>query len=396
MSDDVIKAFTQPAKHGALVAMVMNGIFISIAILIFDILACYVVISDKHEYSLEMQGGSLNLYIVFGTLICDMLFILPLLLSITYIMGNRQACCKCDIAPSMRCSVTSAIISLLIGKKTFNKISQLSYNDSIAVMFSAMLISPLLCFTSHLGYVMLAWLTEPSKCTTILILFYIIYVYFFFAFKKCYKHYAGIVISCKCLRPAGYERSVKSSKTIISLEECCPPNTIETRVDYRPMEQIENSLDATLAKNHKELTSYTYCCLTIDKFDEKHLNTQAFCLIFFFGLFFLCVVVMIISIIIVLPLSSEELVTYLFSIFQLTIVIISTQVAYELYFGSSFSIKNVFHKFREIFAIKSSKSYNRNLVDIAQDHTTYPEIDDATGAFAAELTDVIIQKFRVN
>lgn len=381
VSDDTIKAFTKPAKQGGLMAMVMNGILISTAILIFDILACYVVVSDNHEYSQEMRGKSLNLYIAFGTLICDMLFNLPLLLSVLYIM----VCCKCNIVSSMHGSVTNAIITLLIGKKTLDKISQLSDNDSIAVMFSAVLISPLLCFSSHIGYVMLAWLTEPAKCTTVLLLFYIIFVYFFFAFKKCYTHYAGIDISCKCLsrRNKSHESSATENTTNIPLEECHPTNTAETHV-----------------QNKEELMkdkSYDYCCcLTIDKVDGKQLNTQAFCLTLFFGLFFLCILVMIISIIIILPLSSEELVTYLFSIFQLTVVVISTQVAYELYFGSSFSIKNVLHKFREAFAQKHSKDYNQNFLDIAQDHKTYSEIDDATGAFAAELTDVIIQKFHSN
>lgn len=368
----------------------MNGILISTAVLIFDILACHVVISDNHDYSLDMRGGSLNLYIVFATLICDLLFALPLLLSVLYIMvsngnGLFQACCKCSITSSLRCSITRAVLSMLVGKKTFKKINQLSDNDSIAVMFLAMLISPLLCLSSHLGYLMLAWLTEPSKCTTILILFYIIFVYFFFAFKRCYKHYSGIVISCRFLRPSGLESCRKSS---ISHEELCLSTNGEKQAGYWPM---DNTLDAAVAENNSHRHT---CCLTIDKFDRKHLNMQAFCFMLFFGLFFLSVLVMVIAIIIVLPLSSEELVTYLFSVFQLTVVIISTQVAYELYFGSSFSIKTVFSKFREMFALKSGQGQKQSLVDIAQDQTTYAEVDTATGAFAAELTDIIIQKFQ--
>ncbi len=35
-----------------------------------------------------------------------------------------------------------------------------------------MLISPILCLASHLGYILLAWLTEPSKCTTIFLFCY--------------------------------------------------------------------------------------------------------------------------------------------------------------------------------------------------------------------------------
>ncbi len=141
---------------------------------------------------------------------------------------------------------------------------------------------------------------------------------------------------------------------------------------------------------------YTCCCLTVDKVEKKHINTQAFCLLFFFSFFFLGIMAMIITIIIVLPLSSEELVTYLFNVFQLTIVVISTQIAYELYFGSSFSFKHVFQKFRDVLSKKDSKSYNNNLIAIAKDHSNYAEVDEATGAIAAELTDVIVKKFYDN
>ena len=99
--------------------------------------------------------------------------------------------------------------------------------------------------------------------------------------------------------------------------------------------------------------------------------------------------VAIIATMILLPVSSSELATYLLNVFQLTIVIISTQIAYELYFGSSFSIKHVFKKFLEVFATKERNDFNGKLIDIAkQSH----EVDEATGNFAAELTDVIVQK----
>ncbi len=40
---------------------------------------------------------------------------------------------------------------------------------------------------------------------------------------------------------------------------------------------------------------------------------------------------------------------------------------------------------------------NKNLVAIAKDKTDrYCEIDDVTGAFAAEFTDVIVQKYHTN
>ena len=53
----------------------------------------------------------------------------------------------------------------------------------------------------------------------------------------------------------------------------------------------------------------------------------------------------------------------------------------------------MFQKFRDVFSKKESKSYNSNLINIANDLSQYAEVDEATGAIAAELTDVIVKKF---
>ena len=398
--------------------MSLCGILVSIGVLVFDILACYVVASGNHEYANDISGTPLNLYIVFGTLVCDSLFTLPLLFCIVYVFAYNgknyfKVCCKCDITCSASEWLKNSLMAIIIGKNTLEKVTRLSDNDVIALMFSAMLISPLLSFASHIGYIMLAWLTEPSKCTTILILFYILGVYFYLSFRKCYKHYARIYITCNCL-----ERKVKNRGDNHIFENDIPLVTVNghsekkqanktamtEHVDSKPTEKESSTAitnkptpksasDESFVGSELKNERYDCCCLTIDKVEKKHINTQAFCLLFFFSFFFLGIMVMIITIIIVLPLSSEELVTYLFNIFQLTIVIISTQVAYELYFGSSFSLKHVFQKFREVFASKKKRSYNKELVEIAGNHHDYSEIDEATGAFAAELTDVIVQKF---
>ena len=413
--DDAMRTFTQPSKHGILVAMVMNGILISIGIWIFDILAVHVVVSGNHEYSSDLRGSSLNMYIVFGTLICDTLFIIPLLLSLLYIMAFNtrkllKKVCKCNISVSMHLFAPGSIPHHLIGKKTFNKVMMLSDNDAVAVLFSAMLMSPLLCLSSHIGYIMLAWLTEPSKCTTILILFYILFVYFFLSFRKCYKHFVRSDISFRCKsfwlkpeNPVTNEQEHSNEANAIELKEYVSKNEDESvehegedEVKSNPVQRKRVYFNPTLAQEYgknMEDDIYNFCCLSFAKVDKKHLNTQAFCLLFFFAFFFLCIAVMMISIIIILPLSSEELVTYLFNIFQLTVVIISTQIAYELYFGSSFSTKHVLQKFREVFASKQHKDYNEKLVNIARDHNTYSEIDEAAGAFTAELTDIIVKKF---
>ncbi len=358
INDGFIKTFTKPSR---LVASVLTGIIISGTIVTLDAIACYIVTSGNHEYKNFLKGNSLNMYIVFGTLICDILFVLPLLFCLVYITliynGKHffKLCC-CDIEGKADLCL-KGIIPILIGKKSLDQIKKISDDSNISVMFFFMLISPILCLASHLGYILLAWLTEPSKCTTIFLLCYFLTLYFHFCFGKSYKHFSKWVISFNFLK-----------KSNVNPRDLSVPEPSKGRF------------------------------FSFDRVEKKHVNTQTFCLLIFLGfIFYFGIIIMIISIVIVLPLSSENLATYLFNLLQLLVVIISTQVGYKLYYDSGIDLKQVLLTFRKVFAEKESNGGNKNLVAIAKDKTDrYCEIDDATGAFAAELTDVIVQKFQTN
>ncbi len=342
INDGVIKTFTEPSR---LVASVLTGIIISGTI---DAIACYIVISGNHEYRKFLKGSSINMYIVFGTLIYDILFVLPLLFCsvyITLIYNGKyffKFCSRCDIKRRADFCL-KGILPILIGKKSLDQIKKISDDGNISVMFFFMLISPILCLASHLGYILLAWLTEPSKCTTIFLFCYFLIIYFHFCFGKCYKHLSKWVISFNCLK--------------------------KSNVNPRDLSVPKPSNDQIPSKDR------FFSC---DRVEKKHVNTQTFCLLIILGFIFFVIMIMIISIIIVLPLSSEKLATYLFNLLQL----ISTQVGYKIFFDSGIDLKTVLLTFRKVFAKDKTDQYC--------------EIDDATGAFAAEFTDVIVQKFQAN
>jgi len=231
---------------------------------------------------------------------------------------------------------------------------------------------------------MLAWLTEPSKCTTILLLSYTLFFYFFFSFKKCYHFFANVYFSQSC-NWCGVNGDKKCDNTANSPKEF---------VVIKSLEQAEVQDQQTSQPQSEAAYKLCNCCnfVSVHKTHKKQVNTQAFCLLLFLGLVFLSIIIMAIAIIILLPLSSENLVTYIFNIFQVTIVMLTTQVGYKLYFSSSFSMKQVFQKFRETFATKKSKDTNETLVAIAKNHLEHPDIDVATGVFAAEFADLVIKK----
>ena len=314
-----------------------------------------VVASRDHDYSSDIKGTPFNLYVAYITLCSDIVFTIPLLLSIICVLlyNGCILCCKTHSCYSNADLAFEKYIKCILGKKTWNKINQVHESAFTPFMLCLMLTTPLVIFTSHAGYILLAWLTEPSKCTANLVLFYVLFAYCYLSFKKCYevmhKHYVS-----------SSRRGAVTEFTSDMQEDNSNANS-ETRC----------------------------CCFKKRSANEKTLNLQAFCLTFCFSFILMGMAVAIITTIILLPLPSSELATYLLNVFQLTLVFLSTQVAYELYFGSSFSFKHVFQKFRQVFADKKVKNYDR-LVEIAEKKSA---ADEATGEFAAVLTDVIVQKF---
>ena len=77
---------------------------------------------------------------------------------------------------------------------------------------------------------------------------------------------------------------------------------------------------------------------------------------------------------------------YLFEVFQLMVVLVSAQIAYQLVFSESFTFESVIQKFKEVYA---KKGRNTNLVSIASKN--HEDLADIAGEFGAELTDVMIE-----
>lgn len=372
LDECVINSFTSSSNHKTVVSLVAIGVWVTIGVLTCDVMACNIVVSGNHEYSYEITGKPINLYVVFGTLASDLIFIIPMMFCILYIciFYNGQRIFR-ELHCNMTCtsdSCISTVIAFILGKNTYKKIRKLTKNGTISLMFPLMLVTPVLCVSSHLGYIMLAWLTEPSKCTTTLITVYIFLLFLFFTFKRGYRTYSKIAFACNCLNTRQPDGK-RNTEIAIGDDEQTQPH-----ISY-PEEVTTN------------IISKGCCCISYSRADTEHINTQTFCLLLFYGVFIIGIAVIIILIFVLLPLASEELVIYLFQVFQLLVVLVSAQFAYQLFFSESFTLESIMLKFKEVYA---NKGRNKKLVSIAR--RKHEEAADIAGEFAAEFTDIVINK----
>ena len=384
MDDRLVNSFTQATSHASIVAVVMTGLIITGTILVMDFLACFVVVGGRHEYTPYIHGYSINLYIVLWTMVCNILFTLPLLFCIIYITACfntrgilRRLCCNmaCSLNPYI-----SRFIAFALGQYVFDKIATLSANNVVSLMFPLMMATPILCFSSHVGYILLAWLTEPSKCTAIFILYYALIFYFFIAFNKFYSVHSRMKLSSTI------------SKNEVKNVQCKVEGANDVNLEMVAVSangDTEGLPQAAPPTAEEEMDIMRRTCFGrfVSRSNTQYINTQAFCLLLLYGYFVVGIAVIFILIFLLLPISSENLVTYILELIQLVVVLVSTQLAYQLLFGSSFSFESVVKKFKEVYVEKGG---NEHLSAIVRQR--HEELSDITGEFTAKLTDMMIQK----
>ena len=347
------------------------GIIISTMIFITDILACIPVARNSHEYAKEITRPSINLAIVYVTLILDTIFILPSFLCILYILWINITGCE-NRKMSTSGKPIRWFFKVLIGEKSFDEIEATANEEVVAYAFPIFFGTPLLCISSHIGYILLAWVTEPSKATANLILYYVIIVLVYLSFRRFYTLHEETYLKWWYTKQSIMQEKATETIELDDVSENDPKKAITSEVSTKQDHQIEKRV---------------YCCLSVVKVKRDHVNPQAFCLLLFYAVFVLIFSFLIIFIFILLPISSENLITYLFNALELIVVFISTQVAFKLFFNSDFDLREAMKSFRDTF---SKKGDVQNISVIAKDKTV--GLESASGAIAAGLTGLVIHK----
>ena len=299
---------------------------------------------------MEITQPSLNLSVVYVTLIFDILFIIPLFLCIIFFVNITELFGHNSLT-------LRKFLQMFIGKKSFSLINQMAHSNSetIAFVLPILLATPLLCISSHIGYVLLAWVTEPSKCTTSLLLYYAIVVFFYFILRKFY-----ILHQKKCI--------MLNFKKVNNVEQgVCDRKNVHTSTQRR---------------------RYTFSVIEVQ---AERINPQAHCIVMFYSIFLVSITMMTIFIFRLLPIASQNLISYLFNALELMIVFISTQIAFRLFFSSDFNFREAVKSFRERFAQKREDT-DGNLTDSVSEiarNKNY-DLEKATGAVVAEFTNIAI------
>ena len=346
------------------VSFVIVGFYLSVVIFIFDVLACYAVTTSSHEYADYVDSGSINLQINYVTLFIDTSVLLSLILCILYAFYYSIKIFLGIQKQFKSHSYILKFIILLIGKKNSENFKQISDNDIIAAIFPFMLFLPIISFSSHCIYIVLSWLTEPEKASFVFLVLYLLIMVLFYSFKSLYKLFSSVKLVYK----------KKDITTEAVLNELSTDNNVNGSQQQSHGNDLQNKSNLGNPKYNDEDLS------------RHHINTQAFCLTLIFSTLVVGLLIMFVAMFIIIPFQSASLIDYVVNVFQIFVLILSSQFALKVIFRTGFDLNNFIEIFINALG-KKDKLKNDNVKAVVQKEE---ELFKVAGVITAELTSTIL------
>ena len=233
-----------------------------------------------------------------------------------------------------------------------------NYIIIIAAIFPFMLFLPIISFSSHCIYIVLAWLTEPEKASFIFLAFYILIILLFYSFKSLYTSFSSVKLTYK----------KKNITTEAVLDELRSTEDNGSQQEYHRNDFNESNIENNEDSSH------------------RYINTQAFCLTLIFSILVVGFVLVIVAMFIIVPFQSASLIDYFVNVFQIIVLILSSQFALKVIFDTSFDLYNFIEVFKKALG-KKEKLKNDNVKAVVQDEK---ELYKVAGVITAELTSTIL------
>ena len=235
-----------------------------------------------------------------------------------------------------------------------------------------MLVSPLFSIASHSGYILAAWLTEPSKATEIALITMAILIYTGLIFRQCYIANADTDMKHRCwsfhillvlLYPFYY-----CGKHCL---KCCP-----ICCSYYGYYMTKHMSFGTT--DEKELSQLLEGRNKNEP--RESLNLQALCIVLGWGLWVVGSLTFTVIAFYEIPFTTLDLATYLLDIFQIFIVIIALLITYKVFMLSEPEIHRFIKKVRKAYEAKARPD-NKHFDDL-----------EAVGVVTGNALDAIINR----
>ena len=393
-------------NHPSVAGLVLTGIFLHLFCLAMDMAAVYYMHLDIELKDIPRNVNPRNSLNFFAT---GITLGFNVLISFTLIVCSAYIHCKHIIGPRrfffrhIFQRVLSPIFYVVFGefdqesfwKCTYKDEQERSDDDNRQIrrhtvwVVCFMLLAPLFSLISHIGYIFAAWLTEPSKTTSVALIFLGITVFLFIVFRQCYianekveveKWFCNWFLLC---RPCW--QVLKCMCNCICL--CLCMKTLKTfRKKKTPVSLLEQNKEETTEGKVKTIDT-----ILKENLESDHVfNTKSFCVTFAWGLPLVGSVAFFLSAFYELPIASYTLPLYLLNAFQVFIVIITLLITYK--------VLNITEPVIHVFLRYLKKAYSEHVqqLDVPEEGRVKMEGEEVASAatLIGELVGVVIHELQ--
>ena len=314
---------SNPRNFSSFAALATMGMLFSFFVVSLDICALIWAFDphiNEHENELLQSGFNSTIeshYVAIGTLVVDLAA--TVLSCIIFVVGLTAECghfcCeqKCDsylewcfyfcLWPIFCCSKPKQ------SKEKMNWI------------LAATCIAPLVCFGSHIGFVVLAWLADPKHAGAVSVIYLFMFFYYYMTLKAFYQLLIDGktgCLSCCCCKLKLTNRCC-----------CCCCNCLmkfnKTTNGYKALNEFNESNE--LESPEEEIENWEKV------FPDTHISFWAILLTGIFGMLLASLQVYSIASLVLLPLIGviKDTPNYILSLFQVAVFLLTAVITYTLF-----------------------------------------------------------------
>ncbi len=162
----------KPSSHHHIAALVLCGVYTSVFILVMDFLAISYNFLEKMEYGGCGNCKAGNDVFILTNLVIEVVVLLCMIALIIFLHHKPQHFSRCFILNHSNIRTYSK-----------EKQTEAAHLWSLVVF----MLIPLWFVSSHIGYVIVSWLTEPSKSTSVALSVMAMYLYIYMTTRTMYQ-----------------------------------------------------------------------------------------------------------------------------------------------------------------------------------------------------------------
>lgn len=390
---------SSPQNYSTFAGVTIASAYLLIFIFCMDCAALHFYLNnDKLESYPFSTEKKYNLSVVAVTFGLDLFMVLHFILCLTslscianendYCNDDKEDCCgengRCTTNSCLKISLPCCCMPYFyvffgrhLQKYLWTKnIKQEEKNARNIGVVSSLMIAPLFSLASHVGYILIAWVTEPAKTTAFFLVALGSFLFLFFFFRQCYKaHNQDNEELCR-------QCCTEQSTTANNDGNCCRNTCLlrnnwclffpifivipllvlishlwsvccyyaewrcqESPADYKNIQdsdQESGSPRVTHSETPKELPQCT----------EREFNVRSFLISFSWGSFAIGYLAFIFAAFYLVPPSTTELVEYIEALIQIIFVVLGSLITYKFLIVEDSDILKFAQSFRKVFKKK--------------------------------------------